>query len=115
MSVLGQRIAAASASIDARVMEIPEWGDDNGPLKLYYHPISGADISRVQRKHKDFLANPSMDAMVELIVIKAIDADGEKLFDLEDKAILSRQSAGTIATVFGSIFETVSVEEQEKN
>ena len=42
-------------------------------------------------------------------------ARGEKLFDLEDKAILSRQSAGTIATVFGSIFETVSVEDQEKN
>ena len=115
MSVLGERIAAASASIDARMMEVPEWGDDKGPLKLYYHPVSGSDISRVQRKYKDFLSNPSMDAMVELIIIKAIDANDEKMFGLEDKAILNRQPAGLIATVLGSIFETISAEEQEKN
>jgi hypothetical protein len=41
--------------------------------------------------------------------------EGEKAFDVGDKFILMGEPLTVIAKVFGAIFETVSVEEQEKN
>jgi hypothetical protein len=115
MSALGQRIAAARASNEMRVLEVPEWGDDKGPLKLYYGPVTGADISRVQKRYKDFLSSPTTDSMVELIVVKCKDADGNNAFDLEDKPILLREPVNVIGNVFASIFDATSAEEHEKN
>jgi hypothetical protein len=115
MSALGQRISAFRSSQEMRVIVVEEWGEKNSPLKLYYGTVSGSDVNRVQRKYKDFLSHPTMDSMVEMILIKCKDASGEPAFDLEDKAHLLGEPIGVIAKVFGSVFEAVTVEEQEKN
>ena len=52
--------------------------------------------------------------MVDMIILKALDKDGEKAFDVGDKFILMAEPLNVIAKVFGAIFESVSVEEQEK-
>lgn len=115
MSALGQRISTTRNSEEMRVIEVDEWGENDVPLTLYYGTVSGADVNRVQRKHKDFLANPTLDSMVEMILIKCKDSAGDPAFDLEDKPILMREPIGIIAKVFGSVFEAVTAEEQEKN
>ena len=56
-----------------------------------------------------------MEAMVDMIIHKAEDENGEKLFTLEDKQPMLGEPFELIATVFGSIFTAASVEEQEKN
>ena len=53
--------------------------------------------------------------MVDMIILKALNKDGEKAFDVGDKFILMGEPLNVIAKVFGAIFESVSVEEQEKN
>ena len=49
--------------------------------------------------------------MVDLIIMKAEDKDGEKLFTLEDKPILMRESVAIISKIAGEMFS--SVEKQE--
>ena len=53
--------------------------------------------------------------MVEMIIIKSQTEDGEKMFSLEDKPTLMREPITVLTLVFGTIFNAISVEEQEKN
>ena len=58
----------------------------------------------------------SIAAMVDLIILKAEDKEGEKLFTLEDKPFLMREQILIVSTVAAQMFAGItSVEEQEKN
>lgn len=115
MSKLSERIAANRATKSRNSIEVEEWGDGDTPLLIYYGDVTGKDIDRVQRKHPDFLTNTTIAAMVDTIIIKAEDENGDKLFTIEDKQTLLNEPLAVIAKVFGSVFTAVSIEEQEKN
>ena len=112
---LGERIAAKRQAA-RRVIEVPEWGEDDTPLQIYVGPLTCADLDKLQRKHKDFLQNMTIAAMVDLVIQKAEDKQGEKLFNLEDKPFLMREQFAVMAKVSAEILVGVaSVEEHEKN
>lgn len=112
---LAKRIAAKRADQKRGFSDVEEWGEADTPLRLYYAQVSARDIEKVQRKHPNFLNEPSMSSMVEMIILKAEGEDGEKLFTLEDKVVLLGEPVNVIAKVFGAVFDAVSVEEHEKN
>jgi hypothetical protein len=115
MSKFGEQIRAKSSSQRSRV-EVAEWGDDDAPLVLYATELLCGEFNRLQKKHPDFLNNQTIEALVDLIIMKSQDADGEKVFDLEDKAILMRQPVSIVSTVAGKLMGNIdSVEELEKN
>ena len=62
---LAKRIAAKRAEKERGFVDVDEWGDEDNPLRLYFHEVSAKDIEKVQRKHKDFLNTPTMSGMVE--------------------------------------------------
>ena len=111
---IASRIAAKRAERDRSFVEVDEWVDDT-PLKLYFTEMTACDIERIQRKHKDFLSNPTLSAMVEAIILKCEDENGDKAFSLEDKPILMGETIGVIAKVFGAVLGAVDVEDHEKN
>ena len=112
---LGEQIASRRIK-EKRTIEVPEWGEDNSPLILYASAITAGDINKLQRKHKNFLNDMTVDGMVDLIIMKAETKDGEKAFTLVDKPFLMSEEVGIIASLSAKMFgETVSVEEQEKN
>jgi hypothetical protein len=115
MSKFGEQIAANRAARERHSVEVSEWGTEDSPLVIYYGAVTGSDIDKVQRKHKDFLTNPTMPAMVEVLLIKSEDEHGEKIFTLEDKPTLMREPFEIITRVFGTVFNATSLEEQEKN
>lgn len=101
---------------DRRVITVPEWGEDGVPLSVFVKPITAGDINRLQRKHKDFLNNMTVEGMVELIIMKAEDSEGVKMFTIEDKPVLMREQVGVIADVAGKMFGDIdSIEDHEKN
>ena len=70
----------------------------------------------LQRKHKDFLSNMTITGMVDLIINKAEDADGKRLFTLEDKMYLMKESVALISDVAAQMFGDIqTVEDAEKN
>jgi|TARA_X000001382_G_scaffold19571_2_gene11947 hypothetical protein len=112
---LGEQIANRRIK-EKRTIEVPEWGEDNTPLILYASAITAGDINKLQRKHKNFLNDMTVDGMVDLIIEKAELEDGKKAFSLSDKPFLMSEKVNIIAEVSAKMFgETVSVEEQEKN
>lgn len=113
MSKIGERIAKRSKEV--RQFEVHEWGDDGEPLVIYHGPLTAGEMNRVQRKHPNFFANPTLEAFVEVIILKALDKDGEKMFGLEDKAILMREEVGVISRVASELMATEDAGELEKN
>ena len=112
---LAKRIAARQDA-DRRTLEVAEWGeDDSSPLVVYYGPFLAIEMDRVQRKHPNFLNSMTMAGMVEIILMKAEDKDGAKLFTLEDKPTLMREPLTLITRIAGAMMSSESVEEQEKN
>jgi len=111
---LGERIAAKRQAA-RRVIEVVEWGDDSA-LQMWVSPLTCADVDKLQRKHKDFLQNMSIAAMVDLIIQKAEDKEGEKLFTVEDKPFLMREQITVVSRVAAEMFATIiTTEEHEKN
>lgn len=112
---LAKRIAARQDA-DRRTIEVPEWGEDeSSPLIVYYGPFLAIEMDKVQRKHPNFLQSMTMAGMVEIIVMKAQDKDGNSLFTIEDKPTLMREPLTLITRVAGAFMSSESVEEQEKN
>ena len=112
---LGEQIAARRA-LQRKQIEIVEWGEDGNALIIYCGPITAGDIDKLQRKHKDFLNNMTITGMIDLIIAKAEDADGKRLFTLEDKMYLMKESVTLISDIAGKMFGDVdTVEDAEKN
>jgi len=102
--------------IEIRKIEVPEWGDKGKPFVMYCGTLSCYDLSRIQKRHPSFLTNPSIDAMIDLIVLKAADKSGEKLFTSEDRIDLMGEETTVISEIANQMFaEIENPETVEKN
>ena len=113
MGAIGDRLAQRQRQRHS--ISVPEWGDDGVPLLIYFTDVTAGDLDKLQRKHKDFLNNMTMGVMVDLIINKVEDADGNRMFTLEDKMTLMGESVTLIGDIAGRLFTVTPVEEQEKN
>ena len=112
---LGQKIAERRQK-QARIIEVSEWGDDGAPLQIYVYPLTAGDINKIQKKHKNFLNDMTIEGMIDLIILKAGNADGERLFTLADKTHLMDEPLPLISDIASQMFGDIDgVEEAEKN
>lgn len=112
---LGKKIADRRQK-QARIIEVSEWGDDGAPLLIYVYPLTAGDMSKIQKKHKNFLNDMTIEGMIDLIILKAGDADGERLFTLADKTHLMDEPLPLISDIAAQMFGDIEgVEVAEKN
>ena len=68
-------------SVTARKILVKGWADESGePFAMFAKPITCYDINELQKKHSTILEAPTVAAMVDMIVLKAEDEAGDKLF-----------------------------------
>ena len=114
MSKLGEKIRAKQSTERTRI-EVAEWGDDE-PLVLYAGELLCGEFNKLQRKHPDFLNNQTIEALVDLIIMKAETDQGDKAFDVGDKPILMRQPLAVVTGVASSLMGNLdTIEDAEKN
>lgn len=113
MSKMGERIAKRVK--DDISFEVEAWGEGDDSLTIYHGPFTAGEMNRIQRKHPGFLGNPTLEAFVDIIILKAKEKGGEAMFDLKDKVILLREEVGVISMVANSLMSGESQEELEKN
>jgi hypothetical protein len=112
---LSQQIAAKQQERPRGRVEVEEWGGEDEPCILYFSQLTARDITHISRKHPNMLKDVQPDAMVEMIVHKSEDEAGEKVFGIDDKPILMRESLSVLSKVFAAIFEVGSEADTEKN
>jgi len=100
-------------NVEAREVVVPEWGDDSGDFKLYCKPITCADLNILQKKYPDFLENTTVEAMVDLILIKALDKDGKKIFaPLQDRKDLMEEETAIISDIANQMFSEIETQDE---
>ena len=104
-------------TVEAREVLVPAWGDESGAFKLYCRSITCYDLDVLQKKHPNFLQNTTIGAMVDLIVMKAMDENDQKLFNSsEDRMDLMGEETSVISEIANQMFSDIeSVEAHEKN
>lgn len=83
------------ASLGTRKIEVPEW-----KLTVYASPVTLAEKNRLYKKSKE----SDMELLVDLLIMKATDANGQKLFTLEHKpTLLNKADSNVVARVANAI------------
>ena len=105
-------------NVTSRKIEVQGWADENGkPFVMFAKPITCYDINELQKKHKTILEAPTVAAMVDMIVLKAEDEGGDKLFtSAEDRIDLMGEQTDVISDVANQMFASIiDAETAEKN
>lgn len=107
------RAKAHFKSLQIKTIEVPEWGDENGPLIVYVEPFTLKDKARLQAVTR--LGNSEADTLVELLVMKCLDKEGGKIFTIEDKPVLRNMVDASILERVSTEIMRVDFKELEKN
>ncbi len=102
--------------------KLSEWSGSLGgkSVTFYAKPISAADLEIIKRHEPDFLRVQTVSGMARLIVMKAVDANGSKVFQNKHLPMMKNLDIALVADMFNSLFqnqmdEPVSIEEAAGN
>ena len=105
------RVKAHFESKGVKTIEVAEWGEEGKPLMIYSQPMTLAETRNLFKGAK----NDDLGVMVDVIVLKAKDSEGNKIFKLDDKLVLlNNADPSVIARVSKDILSSTSYEEAEK-
>ena len=97
MSIIDQAVAHYSSQ-ERLIISVPEWGTKDNPLQIHVFPMTMAEVNMIQRISKKDASN--IEHAANIIVIKARDAEGNRLFKLEDKdALMERADYRVVARI----------------
>lgn len=80
------RIKSHFDAKESKIIEVAEWGDVENPLYIYVTPLTLAQKNRLYKMAKD----DDLGLMVEALIMKAKDKEGNQLFTRNDKPDLMR-------------------------
>ena len=104
-------------SLGVQHIEVPEWEDEHGhSTVIYWNPIT------LGEKKKIFSSDISggmvindVGVLADIVVMKSLDKDGKKLFQLEDKiAIMHKVDSDVLAKIATAIMKTPTPNDQKK-
>jgi hypothetical protein len=87
-----ERVKSHYSRAKNQEIEVPEWGDAGNPFKVFHDPMTPNQRKRIADAHEGL----DPEAFVDVLVMKAQDEHGEKLFDADDKHKLLTQADGAI-------------------
>ena len=113
MSIL-DRAKTHFENIGIQSIDVPEWSDDDGnPAIIYWNPIN------LYEKNKLFKKSDNMNdvsILADIVVMKALDKDGKKIFKLEDKMeLMTKVDSDVLSRVATAMVRVVSPDEVKKN
>ena len=98
-------------SLEIKEIEVPEWSSEGEVIKIYAKPLTLAEMSKLQRYAKD----DDVALMAYCLIYKALDSDGEKMFDLSDKhTLMNGVDKDVLARIATEIMTAPKVEQQVK-
>ncbi len=89
MSVIN-RVTAHYEAQKKLVICVPEWGDESGPLEMHIPAMTMAELNMMHRMAGKKASN--IEQAANIVVIKAQDRNGKRLFHLNDREKLMNQA-----------------------
>ena len=105
------RVKAQFEALGIKKIEVAEWGEEGKPLTIYCSTFTLGEKINLFKGAK----NDDLGVLVDAIVLKAKDSEGNKIFKLDDKlTLLNNADANVIARVATEMLNGISYEEAEK-
>lgn len=82
MSVI-DRATSHYAKQERLIISVPEWGDEHGPLEIHVFPMTMAEVNSMGKIASKKASN--IEQAANIIVVKAKDKDGKRLFSINDR------------------------------
>lgn len=115
MSILTQAINHYESQ-ERLIISIPEWGSKDNPLEIHVFPMTMAEVNLIQRIARKNASN--IEHAANIIIVKARDKNGNRLFKLEDRdALMQKVDYRVVSRIAESIEAKFfsSIEEQKGN
>ena len=101
-------------NIGVQSMEVFEWKDENGkPVILYWNPITLLEKNRLLKKSDNL---NDIAILADVLVMKALDKDGKKIFKLEDKqTLMEKADPNILQRIAQKMVLVPSIDDLKKN
>jgi hypothetical protein len=92
---------------------VEEWQDEKGqPTIIYWQPITLAEKKKLFNKTENL---NDAGLLADVVVMKALDKNGDKLFSLEDKLALNHKvDSDVLSRIAVAMVQTPSAEDLKK-
>jgi hypothetical protein len=105
MNILDKAVAHFD-KLGTKKIKVPEWDS-----VIYATPFTLSE----KRTLLQFSKGNDAEFMVRTLIMKALDKDGKKVFDLSEKpTLMSHTHSGIIERVVGEIIAAISIKEAEE-
>jgi len=123
---MSERLKAMQQNREKYPVTLPGLGEgEDKDLNCFFTKLTVREDEKLRKNHKNFYKDlsdgdiPSFTAMVDLLVIKLIDDEGNKIFQEQDKMFLNGLDVGYITAIstimLAKLFDIPSVESAEGN
>ena len=101
-------------SLGVQSIEIPEWKDDDGNATIvFWNPITLSEKNKLFKKSDNL---NDVGILADILVMKALDKDGKKMFSLEDKlALMHKVDSDVLSRIATAMVHAIQPEEVKKN
>ena len=101
-------------SLGVQSIEVPEWKDeDNKPTVIYWNPITLSVKNKLFKK-SDNMSDVSI--LADIVLMKALDKNGNKVFTLEDKIpLMHKVDSDVLSKIATAMVQAINPEEVKKN
>ncbi len=89
MSVIN-RATAHYAAQERLIISVPEWGEPDNPLEIHVLPMTMAEVNMMSKIASKKASN--IEQAANIIVVKAKDKDGKRLFTVTDRDKLMQEA-----------------------
>lgn len=113
-----QHFTRVVVSEGLQCIEVPEWGEDCQPAKLYFRPLAALPVKTYSRLIT-LGAEQTVEAFVDMLILRCLDAEGAPLFKSVDKTEMLRCISPVVVcqiiTRMSAVDSTVDVADTKKN
>ena len=101
-------------NIGVQSIEVPEWKDEHGkPSVIYWNPINLYEKNILFKKSGNM---SDVSILADILVMKALDKDGKKIFKPEDKiTLMYKVDSDILSRISTAMVSAINPEEVKKN
>lgn len=89
MSII-ERVTTHYAKQERLIISVSEWGENGIPLEIHVFPMTLSEVNIIQKISSKKASN--LEQAANIIVVKAKDKDGKRLFSVTDRDKLMQEA-----------------------